>query len=855
MSGSQQPGGLRVLSQGDPAMPNRAAVDNYTGPRGEPLFDGDSLRLHNGVTKGGIQLLTSALLGSAAILPDGATVTSEVSDLFGRTLTVLDRGARRNATVNAKTGAVGSTDGFDNSAVFNAVAQHCLDNDIVMVVPPGDYFCRAGITIRCAYMGAGARLVFPNNQSPANKVTIDILPGDETSIHIDEVKQWTGWTRRSRTLGNLGVGYPKKDASGNIVKDSLGEPEMVPGHGSRKGQYITVDTTEQQIMPRVRETGNTSLQFGEGFYVATDAGGLAHMLSGNATNASWTSASALAKTVRERITIEGLQVVIGDDGATTTGGSAIVNKRPNTTFRNCEINVISTREIEQGFSDERTCFVTHEDGRVTGIKVFDTNYGWNANLCAGMVYRKPHATHVRRGIDAHRSKHIDIESPHLPDGWGAHYAWWMGSRGGLVGASTSSNPQALNLAGGGFSCVDADMPITAAASSVVRGRADMMEMGDSVVLRGNRIVLDNDGDAFRLFDLQGSTRGPDNGRTVEFPRLVSFTDNTVTIHGADKVVSVVFWGYSHNATTYPKGNETNSHWHFAGNKWIFRDGNHLDGGFPRLQVKYNKNATAFGDGVSAYFADFPSLFVQTLHNTGGHNKAARFSAVIERIEDLASIRYSRGAAREIVADAPRVDMAENPYSTSLALLGGEYFAPRITSRLGITPSRFEVNLDGGTPLVVSDVANVVNRVQLTGGVAGAGPKFQATGSDSNIPMEFGTRGSGAHLFHTSFTTRQFAILHTSGAVNYPTVSGGAEGAECTLGVTGTGTTGHLALTARGPASSIRSNRPHMLFPCTFSTVPSASTFAGCSVRIVDRQHRTAVSDGGTWRWNDGNAIN
>ncbi|MFY9293993.1 MAG: hypothetical protein WAP03_25345 [Methylorubrum rhodinum] len=869
-------------------MPNRAAVDTYTGLVGEPVFDGDTLRMHNGTVQGGIRLLTAALLGATALLPTGALTATPLAGLFGRTLTALDRGAKPDAVVTA-TGAVSGT---DNSTILNAYAQYCLDNDLVMVVPPGDYFCVNEVKIKCNYRGTGARLIFANNSAMPNKVSIENVQGDTGTIDIREVRQWTGFTRRSRKLGNLGADY---------VGDNN---TPVDGPGTRKGQYIHVDTTAQSIMPRV---GGETIQFGEGFLVADDDGGLAHMISGNANNAIWSGASVGYKIVRERITIEGLHVVIGDNGTAGTSGGIVVNNRPNVSFKSCEVNVVSTKAVGAGFVDDLVCSVTHEDGRVTGLRVVVTNYGWNSNLSAGIVYRSPKARFVRRGIDAHRSKHIDIESPQLPDGWGCHYAWWMGSRGGLVGASTSANPQALHIAGGGFSCVDADMPISGSATSLVRARADMMECGDSVVLRGNRITIKVDGDAFRFLDFQGSTTGPDNGRTVEWPRLVSATDNVVTIHGANMMVRVVWWGLNLSDEVYKYGNEVNSRWNISGNQWKFVNGDPLLNGVPRLQIFCNKAEKSQGDGVFAYLADFPSLFVQTVGQIDAQNKIARFNATIERIDDLCQIRWGRTATHKVVVNVAKADILEYALTAgpSWALQGDEAIGQVDISRLSVTPTKFEAQLENGAPLSIVDTPYMVNALQVTGGTTGSGPKLQAVGSDANVgmtlatkgtgslafgtadgtrqmvvqhassavnywaisgaaagawpklqaagsdtnvPLEVATKGSGSLLLTTAGGTRQAAILHVSNAVNYPTLAGGLDGSEAVVGVGGSGTTGHLGLTARGSTGTVRTLRPLQLNGYLFAQLPTASTYPGASVRVIDRKHRTATSDGTQWLW-------
>ncbi len=48
--------------------------------------------------------------------------------------------------------------------------------------------------------------------------------------------------------------------------------------------------------------------------------------------------------------------------------------------------------------------------------------------------------------------------------------------------------------------------------------------------------------------------------------------------------------------------------------------------------------------------------------------------------------------------------------------------------------------------------------------------------------------------------------------------------------------------------SVRSNSPYVFAPSTFATVPSASARTGATIRITDRSHRLATSDGTNWNW-------
>lgn len=47
----------QFMRQGVADLPTRVQVDAYVGAPGEPIFDGETLRIHDGVTPGGIRLV------------------------------------------------------------------------------------------------------------------------------------------------------------------------------------------------------------------------------------------------------------------------------------------------------------------------------------------------------------------------------------------------------------------------------------------------------------------------------------------------------------------------------------------------------------------------------------------------------------------------------------------------------------------------------------------------------------------------------------------------------------------------------------------------------------------------------
>jgi hypothetical protein len=108
---------------------------------------------------------------------------------------------------------------------------------------------------------------------------------------------------------------------------------------------------------------------------------------------------------------------------------------------------------------------------------------------------------------------------------------------------------------------------------------------------------------------------------------------------------------------------------------------------------------------------------------------------------------------------------------------------------------------GAESLRVTPVASAVNYVEIRGQATTGSPQIYAKGSDTNIFLEYYSKGTGNHLFYTNgeFPSRlqQFVIAHTASAVNYLQVTGGATGATTTLSAQGSDTNVDITLTPKG----------------------------------------------------------
>jgi hypothetical protein len=103
--------------------------------------------------------------------------------------------------------------------------------------------------------------------------------------------------------------------------------------------------------------------------------------------------------------------------------------------------------------------------------------------------------------------------------------------------------------------------------------------------------------------------------------------------------------------------------------------------------------------------------------------------------------------------------------------------------------------------VITSAVNAVNRLDVSGAATTNYPYLYANGSDTNVGMSILSKGSGYFTFQTnadSGTAReQLRITHTTSAVNYLTVTGGATGIAPSIVATGSDTNISLALSSKG----------------------------------------------------------
>ena len=109
---------------------------------------------------------------------------------------------------------------------------------------------------------------------------------------------------------------------------------------------------------------------------------------------------------------------------------------------------------------------------------------------------------------------------------------------------------------------------------------------------------------------------------------------------------------------------------------------------------------------------------------------------------------------------------------------------------------------GSESLRVTPVASAVNYLNVQGNTAGSPPALTAVGSDTNINIYYGSKGTGSHLFVNGSGQQQFVVNPTASAVNYLQVTGGATGLPVTFSAQGSDTNIQINHVSKGTGNQV-----------------------------------------------------
>ena len=105
-------------------------------------------------------------------------------------------------------------------------------------------------------------------------------------------------------------------------------------------------------------------------------------------------------------------------------------------------------------------------------------------------------------------------------------------------------------------------------------------------------------------------------------------------------------------------------------------------------------------------------------------------------------------------------------------------------------------------LQIQHTASAVNYWNFTGAATGNDLVVQATGPDTNIGMQYYSKGTSAHRFFTNLLSEQFRITHVASAVNYLNVYGAATAGRPVIEATGGDSNVEMGIYGKGTGAII-----------------------------------------------------
>jgi hypothetical protein len=224
-----------------------------------------------------------------------------------------------------------------------------------------------------------------------------------------------------------------------------------------------------------------------------------------------------------------------------------------------------------------------------------------------------------------------------------------------------------------------------------------------------------------------------------------------------------------------------------------------------LPGAYAANSAASSAAAAAASAAAIASGSQTVTNlvcTGGTINGTTIGATTRAAISGTSGNFNAGLTVSGAAFTSR-GITDNATATALTLSGSG--ANRVTiansagnPTIGTSAGSLQVNAFNGSSLQVAEFASsasAVNYLKFQNRDTGVGPIIWAEGSDTNIPLELRSKGSGSILLITGGASGsgQVAITHTASATRYLTLTGATAGGNPTISTSA----GDLLLSSAG----------------------------------------------------------
>jgi hypothetical protein len=198
----------------------------------------------------------------------------------------------------------------------------------------------------------------------------------------------------------------------------------------------------------------------------------------------------------------------------------------------------------------------------------------------------------------------------------------------------------------------------------------------------------------------------------------------------------------------------------------------------------------------------PSLFAM------GKSRSATAGGVtiVQADDELARMEFCGADGVDVISPAARISVFSDGTPGSDDMPGRMLFyttpdgsaSPQERARITSTGL---ISLGGAYDaegLRITQTASAVNRVEVTGAITTATPVLRSNGSDTNVALTVGTKGTGQISFSTNgAATEQARVAHVASAVNYILLQGSATGTPPIIQTGGSDTNRDIKISAAG----------------------------------------------------------
>jgi hypothetical protein len=198
-----------------------------------------------------------------------------------------------------------------------------------------------------------------------------------------------------------------------------------------------------------------------------------------------------------------------------------------------------------------------------------------------------------------------------------------------------------------------------------------------------------------------------------------------------------------------------------------------------------------GSGASAYATVGSGTTVRGLGGSG--NSAQSISFVTPSGESFRVATATTPGTSANFLQAASGATGNGPWLTSQ---GSDSNVWMTLGTKGTGNIQFVTNL-GTEQLRVSHTASAVNYVQVTGSATGGLPVISAQGSDTDVSLRYNSKGSGTHLWYNGSGAAQFRVGAVASSANYLRANAAVASASPALVSEGSDTNIDLALTPKG----------------------------------------------------------